>query len=239
MKKVHIYQVIENDIKRKIKSGELKPGDLVSSENELKEIYGVSRMTVRQALNNLVNYGYLYRHKGKGTFVNKIKIKKKAQGLNGFSEEMKKMNRDVRNELISFNVILVDEFLSEKLFLNEGVEVYKIERLRHVENIPVLFEQLFVPKNLFKDINESDLNGSFYNYVEEKLNLKISNCIRKIETLNSNKRISDLLEIDERSAVLFVTLNSFLDTGRPFEYVKSYYRGDQYQFVEQIDRQKV
>lgn len=239
MKKIHIYQVIENDIKRKIKSGELKPGDLIPSENELKEMYSVSRMTVRQALSNLVNYGFLYRHKGKGTFVNKIKIEKNARGLHGFSEEMRRMNRDVKNEVISFNVISADEFISNKLFLNEGDELYKIERLRYVEEIPVLFEQLFVPKNLFKNINKSDLNKSFYNYVEEKLNFKINNCIRTIETLNSNKEVSNLLEIDEKSAVLFVTLNSFLDTGRPFEYVKSYYRADQYRFVEQIDRNTI
>ncbi|HKL60804.1 MAG TPA: GntR family transcriptional regulator, partial [Acholeplasma sp.] len=59
-----IYKTIENDLKKLINESELKSGDLVPSENELKEKYAVSRMTVRQALNNLVNDGYLYRHKG-------------------------------------------------------------------------------------------------------------------------------------------------------------------------------
>ena len=71
-----IYKKIENDVKAKIQDGTYKGGDLLPSENELKDQYNVSRMTVRQALTNLVNDGYLYRHKGKGTFVSHNKLEK-------------------------------------------------------------------------------------------------------------------------------------------------------------------
>lgn len=88
-----IYKTIENDLKKLINESELKSGDLVPSENELKEKYAVSRMTVRQALNNLVNDGYLYRHKGKGTFISQRKIEKNIHGVRSFTEEMAATNR--------------------------------------------------------------------------------------------------------------------------------------------------
>ena len=72
-----MYQIIEQDIKYRIEEGILRNGDMIESENVLKEMYNVSRMTVRQALNNLVRDGYLYRHKGKGTFVNCDKLERK------------------------------------------------------------------------------------------------------------------------------------------------------------------
>ena len=230
--KTPIYQVIENDIKEKIKKGTLVQGDMIPSENELKDQYQVSRMTVRQALNNLVNEGYLFRHKGKGTFVNKFKIEKKIQGLLGFTEEMNRMNRRVSNKLISLNIIEANEEIAAKLFLNPNEEVYFVERVRYGDEIPVLFEQLYIPKQLFKTFDEDVMKTSFYNYVENELKLKINYCIQTIEAKLANERISELLETDKQSPVLYITLNTFLDNGRPFEYVKSYYRADQYRFIQ-------
>ncbi|MDF2698687.1 MAG: phnF [Haloplasmataceae bacterium] len=234
--KTPIYQVIENDIKEKLKSGVLTQGDMIPSENELKEEYSVSRMTVRQALNNLVNEGYLFRHKGKGTFVNTLKIEKKIQGLLGFSEEMRRMNRKVSNKIISIQSLLADDEVAAKLFLNNEEEVFLVERVRYGDKIPILFEKLYVPKRLFKDLNEKIMTGSFYNYIEEELKLKINYCIQTIEAKLANATVSELLEVPKQSPVLYITLNTYLDNGRPFEYVKSYYRADQYRFIQHAIR---
>lgn len=236
MMKIPIYQVIENHIKEKIKNNEFKQGDMIHSENDLKEMFNVSRMTVRQAINNLVNEGYLYTHKGKGTFVSNSKIEKKIQGLLGFTEEMKLMNRKVSNRLISFNVIKANKEISEKLYLEEGDEVYLIERIRFGNKIPVLFEKLYLPRKIFKSIDATIMNTSFYNFVEEQLNYKISHCIQSVEAKSSDKQISEFLEIPKHTPVLYLTRNTFLDRGFPFEYVQSYYRADQYRFIQQADR---
>ncbi len=236
MKNIPIYQVIENDIKSKIKSGLLSQGEMIPSENELKEKYSVSRMTVRQALTNLVNDGYLYKHKGKGTFVNTMKIEKKIQGLVSFTEEMTKMNRKVTNKIVSIELIPADEEVSAKLFLNKDDLVYLIERIRYGDNIPVLFEQLYVPNQLFKEIDKEMLKGSFYHYVEDILHLNINYSIQTIEARLATPEIADYLEISRPTSVLHISLNSFLDNGRPFEYVKSYYRADQYRFIQHAVR---
>jgi GntR family transcriptional regulator len=234
--KTPVYQIIEQDIKEKIRLGHLNHGDMIHSENELKEIYQVSRMTVRQALNNLVNEGYLYRHKGKGTFVNNLKIEKRIQGLHGFTEEMRLMNRKVSNRLISFDIIKADEDVREKLFLDEGEEVYLIERIRSGDGIPVLFEILYLPRKLFKNIEPKVMESSFYDYVEQELKIKISYCIQSVEAKSASQRVAELLDIQRQAPVLFMTRNTFLDRGFPFEYVRSYYRADQYRFIQHAAR---
>lgn len=227
-----IYKIIENDIKEKINIGELKNGDLVPSENELKETYNVSRMTVRQALNNLVNDGYLYRYKGKGTFISSRKIEKNIHGVRSFTEEMEATNRRVSNKVTHFELVQADHEIAEKLFLNEGDEVIHIERIRYGNDIPVLFENLYVPANLFKTLKKENLNGSFYVYLEKELNYQISHCIQSIEAISTDQKISFALEVPKSSPTLLICRNTFLSNGRPFEYVRSYYRADQYKFVQ-------
>lgn len=231
-----VYRIIENDIKDKLKLGVLKQGDMIPSENELKDMYNVSRMTVRQALNNLVNEGYLYRHKGKGTFVSSTKIEKKIQGLLSFTEEMKRMNKRVHNRIISIEVLPANAEVCAKLFLNPNEEVYLAQRVRYADDIPVLYEELYCPKAIMKNLEGDAMEGSFYTYIEEVLGLKISYSIQNIEAKLATDQIADYLEVNEDSPILYITLNSFLDNGRPFEYVKSYYRADQYRFVQHAMR---
>lgn len=227
-----MYKRIQNDIMKDIEDGILQSGDLVPSENELKEKYNVSRMTARQALNNLVNDGYLYRHKGKGTFISQRKIEKNIHGVRSFTEEMAATNRKVSNQILKFEKMLVTPLIAEKLFLTKKDEVYNIERVRYGDDTPVLFEQLYIPVKIFKTIQKSDMKSSFYEYVENKLGLQISHCIQSIEAITASKEINEILHTKENSPALLIERNTFLTNGRPFEYVKSYYRADQYKFVQ-------
>ncbi|WP_025724510.1 GntR family transcriptional regulator [Acholeplasma granularum] len=227
-----IYMIIQNDIKKDINDGVFQIGDLVPSENELKDKYNVSRMTVRQALNNLVNEGYLYRHKGKGTFISERKIEKNIHGVRSFTEEMAAMNRKVSNKILKFEKILVPNTIADKLFLSKKDEVYHIERVRYGDETPVLYEQLYIPVKLFKTIEESDLKHSFYEYVEKQMGFQISHCLQSIEAIKTPEEIHNILAVKENDPTLLIVRNTFLSNGRPFEYVKSFYRGDQYKFVQ-------
>ncbi|VEU79793.1 GntR family transcriptional regulator [Haploplasma axanthum] len=227
-----IYQIIENDIKEQIKNHKIKSGDPIPSENQLKDMYNVSRMTVRQALNNLVNDGYLYKHKGKGTFVSKRKIEKNIHGVRSFTEEMKAMGRVVKNEVIKFDEIEPTNEIREKLFLNENEKVIHIERVRYGDDIPVLHEELYIPHDIFKDLTIEDMSESFYQYVEGTKGYKISHCVQSIEARTPDKNISNALKISKNDPVLNIVRHTFLGNGRPFEYVISTYRSDQYRFVQ-------
>lgn len=227
-----IYQIIENDIKEKIINEELVTGDLIPSEHQLKDQYNVSRMTVRQALNNLVNDGYLYKHKGKGTFVAKRKIEKNIHGVRSFTEEMESDGRKVRSQVLKFEEVEPTEELREKLFLEEDEKAIYIERVRYGDEVPVLYEELYIPSNLFKGLTKEDMESSLYKFVEKNMNLKISHCFQSIEAKNGSKEINEALKINKDVPILKIVRNTFLSNGRPFEYVVGNYRSDQYRFVQ-------
>ncbi len=236
VKKKNIYQIIEDDIKNSIKDGKLKNGDRIPSENELKDKYNVSRMTVRQAINNLVNQGLIYRHKGKGTFVCNMKIEKNIFGMQGFTEYMELNNKKVTNKVLSFELIKPEKKIYENLSLNENEFVYCIKRIRYANDIPILFEIMYLPYDLFKNLDINVFNNSFYNFIEKKLNLHIYYATQKIEAILAGKFKSEILEIKETDPLLYVKNISFLDSGRSVEYVESFYRADQYCFIQRSFR---
>lgn len=230
------YQIIENDIKKQIYSEEIKAGDLIPSENQLSKMYEVSRMTVRQALNNLVNEGFLFKHKGKGTFVSKRKIEKNIQGVRGFTEEMQSEGREVKSVVNHFEIKEPEDNIREKLFLDEDEKIIYVERVRYGDDIPVLYEELYLPYKIFANLTIEDMQQSFYNYIEKNTKFKISYCIQEIEAQTSNKNFSKVLNISKEVPLLKITRNTFLNNGRPFEYVISTYRSDQYKFVQHAVR---
>lgn len=230
------YQTIENEIKSQIENGELKPGDMIPSENQLCELHNTSRMTVRQALNNLVIEGYLFKHKGRGTFVSKRKIEKNIQGVRGFTEEMESEGRVVKSIVKNFAIIQPSKEIKEKLFLNNGDQVVHVKRVRYGDDIPVLHEELYLPLDVFPDLTKADMEDSFYTYIANNTNFKISYCIQVIEATKSSKNLSQTLEVSKDDPVLVIKRNTFLNNGRPFEYVISTYRSDQYRFVQHAVR---
>lgn len=230
------YQSIENHIKNQIQEGDLKPGDMIPSENQLCELHDTSRMTVRQALNNLVVEGYLYKHKGRGTFVSKRKIEKNIQGVRGFTEEMELEGRTVKSVIKNFEIKLPPREIREKLFLDEDEKIIYVERVRYGDEIPVLYEELYLPYDVFPELTLEDMEKSFYNYIERHTNFKISYCIQVIEAQPPQKLVSNILSTPKDIPVLVITRNTFLNNGRPFEYVISTYRSDQYRFVQHAVR---
>lgn len=229
---IPVYQIIENELKKQIETEQLKSGDLIPSENQLKEHYEVSRMTVRQALNNLVNDGYLYRHKGKGTFVSKRKIEKNIYGVRSFTEEMAEIGRKTKSIVLLIEVQDPTDIVKEKLFLENGAKVIHAERVRYGDDIPVLYEELYVPYDMFKELEAKHLEKSFYEYIAKEKQLKISHCIQTIEAKLAYNKLTNILKINKNSPILSIERNTFLSNGRPFEYVISHYRADQYKFVQ-------
>lgn len=230
---LNFYEKIENDIKNRILSGELKPLQQIEGENTLKEMYKVSRMTVRQALNNLVNSGYLYRHKGKGTFVCNTKIEKQLRGLIGFTQTMNLYNKTVRNEIIKFSLINPPEQVAVNLMLEDDDKVFEVHRLRYGNEEPILYEKLYISYKQFKNISVQDFENSFYSYLAEK-NMKIGFGSQKIDSIKCPKDLIPYFKCDGNEPFLCVKFIGYLDDGRPVEYTESFYLGSKYSFVQTI-----
>ncbi|MDX8045638.1 GntR family transcriptional regulator [Gracilibacillus sp. S3-1-1] len=233
---VPIYHQIEEHIKAKIENGEYQPGDALPSEREYAEQLNVSRMTVRQAITNLVNEHYLKRIKGRGTFITERKFEQHLNGLTSFTEDMKVRGMKPSNKLVHFEIVPATTEISEQLHIAAHTPVYEIKRIRLAENIPMALERTYIPANLMKGLTDDIVQHSIYQYVEEELALKLGKARQIFEATLANEEESTLLEIPEESPILSITRITKLVDGTIFEVVQSAYRADQYKFILDLDR---
>lgn len=230
-----LYFQIEEAIKQKIDKGEWIAGTMISSEREFAENYEVSRMTVRQAINNLVNDGYLTRRKGKGTFVSAKKIEQKLLGLTSFTEDMRSRGYRPASKLVSFHTIQANQRLANALEIAEHQEVYEIKRVRLANDIPMAIETTFVPVQLLY-LQESQIKeGSLYSQVESA-GFEIDYATQSLEASIARDAESEILEIAKGAPVLLIERQTFLTNGMPLELVHSVYRGDRYKFMIDMKR---
>ncbi|TYS61377.1 GntR family transcriptional regulator [Sutcliffiella horikoshii] len=233
---IPIYYQLESYIKNQIEAGFILPGENIPSEREYAENYGISRMTVRQAINSLVNEGLLYRKKGSGTFVSEKKIEQPLQGLTSFTEDMQKRGMSPTSKLIHFEVIPANSFIANELKISEYAPVYEIKRIRLADGEPMALETNYLSVNLVKGLTVEKVKASIYSYVEEKLGLRITHAEQLIESVRASDEHEKLLNIEKDHPMLYIQRNTFLHDGTPLELVKSVYRGDRYKFQIKMER---
>lgn len=233
-----IYYQLSEHIRQHIHSEQLKPGDLLPSEREYTEIYQISRMTVRQAINHLVTEGLLYSIKGKGTFVAEKKFEQDLLGLTSFSEDMKSRGFTPGNKLISFQSIPVTETIAETLQLSPEETVYEIKRIRLANDAPVALETIYTPEKVTGKLMEHHLAFSFYQFIEEKLGYSIQHADQIIEAASANQLEAKHLSLEAGEPVLVMQRLSYLNDAQetPLEFVHSAYRADKYKFKLRMNR---
>ncbi|HZG74165.1 MAG TPA: GntR family transcriptional regulator [Chondromyces sp.] len=234
---VPIYYQLQEQIKQSIEKGDLKPGDVLASEREYAEKYQVSRMTIRQALTKLVDEGYLYRQKGKGTFVAERKIEQPLQGLTSFTEDMKSRGLNPASKLLNFEIIPANSSIAKHLSIQENGSVFEIKRIRLADDIPMALETTYTPANLAKGLTEEIvLHQSFYEYLEVQLKLKIAKADQVIESSLTDQLEAAYLNVKKGSPVMLIERTTYLEDGTPVEFVKSLYRADRYKFKIHMQR---
>ncbi len=231
-----IYYQLKEFLKESIEKGEWLPGQLIPSERELSERFGISRMTVRQAVTDLVRDGYLKRQRGKGTFVAEKKIERSLGLVTGFTEEMLLRGHVPGTEVKGFAVLPADPEMAQLLQIEEGASIYEIKRLRLADGIPMAFETNYIPVERLPGLTKEKMERSLFEYVENELSLTISHGRRNIEASIARKGESHILGIPEGSPVLLIRGITYFSDGKPMEIVKSIYRGDRYTFTVDLRR---
>ena len=228
-----IYKIIERDLRKDILNGTLKQGDMIPSEIELCAKYGVARMTVRHAVDNLLIDGYIYRHKGRGTFVvfNKQEMDQNQQvPFFSFSREMIAGSGKLTNTVINFSIEEPDEVIAKKLQLLPVDKVYYVERIRKSENVALVYERIYLPVNLFPELKEEDFLHSIHDYVQNKMGFSIRNCECAIEARALAAKVAKILHCTENESALYMSSVTYLDNGRAFMYNRQYFLGTHFRF---------
>lgn len=224
------YQEIARRLRESIQSGEVKPGEQLALEREMCERYGVSRITIKKAVDELVADGLVVKRRGSGTFVKKlaesdVRDVSMANQFGGFTQAFD--GHAVTTEVERFEIIHPSEEVAEKLHLTTDDFVYDIVRLRKVDEMPFVIEYTHMPVELFPGLKRDVLEQSIYRYIEETLHLKIQSAHRFIRALLPTEEEEALLEIEHGTLPLLeVEQVAFLDDTRPFEFSRSHHRGD-------------
>ena len=231
------YHQLKALIREQVRGGHLAPGDLVPSERELSEQYGVSRMTARQALTELVTEGLLYRRQGLGTFVALPKITQQLTSLTGFTEDIRARGQQPGTRVLEATTVQADEALAVRLQTRPGQRLVRLRRLRLADGEPLAIEQSLI--NFFgcEQLLEEDLErDSLYALLETKYGLAPLAAEQEIEAGLAREDEARLLQIATGSPVLLLRRLTYTERNRPLEYAESVYRGDKYCFRTHLSR---
>ncbi|WP_280768769.1 GntR family transcriptional regulator [Salipaludibacillus daqingensis] len=232
-----LYKQIANQMKNEITKETWMKGEAIPTEARLAEIYGGSRVTIRQAIKLLVQEGLLYKIQGSGTYVSENKFEHNIYSLKGFTEEMHALEKETKNKVLTFSLIQPEERIRQILGLAEGEDVFFVRRQRWVEKTPLVVEDTYLPVKLFPDLSYEIMRGSKYEYIEKTKLMKIKESFQEVLPLLPNKEILDLLKLKEAIPIIKVQLFSKLMDDTPFEYTEIYFKSDEYKFTIVASRQ--
>lgn len=224
-----LYKQMAVQIQNEIKKTNLNEGDAILSEAKLADKYQVSRVTIRKAIDTLVEQGILYRVRGSGTFVSPPKIKHDIYHLQGFTEEMLSLNEQPRNIILDFRMELPPAKIQNILELGNEEKVFFVKRLRCVENEPRVLEETYLPVIMFPDLSVEIMEKSKYEYIEQRYT--IDERRGEIIPMRPNAYLKNTLSITEDMSILSMNTWSYLEDRRVFEYTELYFRSDKYTFM--------
>lgn len=219
---IPVYYQLKQDIKEKIQQGVWKVGECIASEREITESYAVSRMTVRQALGELVQEGILKREKGKGTFVCEPKVMQKD--MMSFSEIVKRSGMTLCTKVLELKKIKTPEEFQDLILLED---VYKISRLRIVQNISVAEETIYIPCDYCGYMDENILGGSFYKILEG-FGYSIDHSESSIQAILTTDYYKKLFNIKNDVPLLKISSRNITSDGKLLFLEESVYRSDKY-----------
>jgi GntR family transcriptional regulator len=214
--------------------GDLKPGALLPTERALCEAYGVSRTTVRQALQELLVDGRLYRLQGKGTYVARPKVVQ-TLALTSYTEDMQARGLSPASRLLGADRAPASAEVADLLALTPRAEVLRIERLRLADREPMAIETLFVDAARFPELERRlSHTGSFYELLRSKYGVQLAEGEETIESAIAAPADAELLGTEVGSPMLLLTRRTWDAQGRPVEFVRSLYRGDRYRLLTRL-----
>lgn len=227
---VPLYKQLEEIIKNKISSGEYKENEKIPPEPELTEVYSVSRITVRKAIQELVKEGYLIKKQGKGTFVNQHKVFRKIEYVIGFSESCRANGFTPSNQLLERKIIPATAELAKKLQINVGDDVIYTKRKRMADGTPILLENNYFDKQRFESLLTADLTGSLYQLLAEEDILAINPGETILELAIADDQLAKVMEVGIGTPFFYVNTLINEQNHQPIHVGHQYYLGEVYKF---------
>lgn len=226
-------EIVKNYILGNISSGVYQPHEMIESENTLASMLNISRVTVRVAIDELVNERILIKHHGKGTFLNTFPNFSDFMNGIGFSYEVKRRNMIPSASLLSFEKTNPSIQIKKSLGLNNDQEIVRIKRIRYADDVPVAYEDASFPYNIIGDISEESASGSIYEFLATK-GYAFDYADQRINAVSATKDLAKMLDIPEGSPLIEMFVVAYTKQGVPFNAGITYYQTNTFSLVHTI-----
>lgn len=237
---IPLYYQFKQIILHELNNDDIKPDDMLPPEEVFCELFDISRTTVRQAILELVNEGYLYRIKSKGTFVSKPKIKSSLLDMYAdYNIEIEGLNMIPSMKVIKKQVIKANKTLASHLQIKANDEVLYYLRYRYADNQVMAYIESYLKYPLCEFVNEEKLNQySMYNILATNESTKIKKIHRTIETCYANENERKIMNMDKGGLINLCTNLGFSSSNEPIIFENVRYRGDKVKYTIEIEVDK-
>lgn len=226
---VALYLQMAEQIAKAIESGEYAPGQIIPSEKQYEEQYSVSRMTVRLAIGELVNKGYVERMRGIGTVVTYGKIEENLKRVISFSEEMQLHGITMQTSYCDMKRVTASEKVAGNLNVKVNSTVYELTRVRCANNRPLVYSTTYL-KLPDLPLDAGVYSASLYRFLSEKYNINIARAGDQLEATLAEGVIAKYLEVAQGFPTFKRTRVAYDQYDNEVEYSVCYYPGDKYRY---------
>ena len=233
------YLQISAWLRESILMGRYETGEKLPSEIELAQICGVNRNTLRQAIGELTAQGMLKKAKGLGTFVTAsepMALKHKLNRISSFGHLLHEAGIRGNTRVLEQGYETPSKQVARSLALTPDSRVIAVRRLRTGDDLPLIYEETFLPVELFNGILDMDLTGSMYEIFTQAFNVELTRCAQTIRAVNLNTKVAALLGLKTNGAALYMESVTYNDRNIPVEVLCCYFRGDKYAFEVELGR---
>jgi GntR family transcriptional regulator len=230
-----LYTQVKNKLLEDIRAGVYQTGDKLPIELDLCSMYGVSRTTIRLAMQQLYLEGHIRKIQGRGTFVTKNKITHRTLApLHSFADHMQELGKRSASKVLETGIIPAEPPFDHLLRIPAQSPITRIDRLRLADDEPVVYELSYIPWHVAPALNNEDCTGSLFKLLKEKYDKPILRSVETIEPIIVEPDIAALLQIKAGSPIFRMKTIAFTKEDAPVEYSIGYIRSDAASFV--IDR---
>lgn len=235
-KKINVFEEVAKEIEKRIAAGRYISSQRLPSEYDLSKEFGVSRLTIRKAIDELISCNLLVKQKGKGTYVMaQPKIQSGSGGLQSFTEAAKTYGKESQTVIIKLEKGMAPQDIASELELEVDEQVYHIVRVRSYDDEPMTVEELYIREAFLPSpLMEADVQSSLFQLIEKQIDIAYSH--QEVEAVLVDEWLSHYLNVPVGSPTLMVHSKTFSVTAVPILYDISYYRADKYSFKTTLHR---
>ncbi|MEH6388012.1 MULTISPECIES: GntR family transcriptional regulator [Pseudomonas] len=231
-----LYVQIRDSLRRKILEGSYAIHERLPSENEMMNAFGVSRITIRQALRDLHNEGLVFSAQGKGTYVSKPKAVQNVQRLQGFGEAMAAQGYEATARLLSIRQCKPAKPVIAALHLPAHEDVVEVKRVRYLNREPVCLESSYFPLDIGQPLFSRDLSGDIFPMLENAFGIPLGSADIGLDAVLADDETHELLGVKTGEAILRVERLTHDRSGRPVDFEYLCYRGDSFKYQFRVER---